>query len=134
MDQNVNNPDKKEMQSQKNIERIRSGKVFVPPVDIIETDEKITLMADMPGVDQQSINITLEQDKLMIQGNVEVDIPEDFSSFTHEYEIGDYERSFTLNEQIDREKIEATLKDGVLEVNLPKAEPAKPKKITIKAG
>jgi HSP20 family protein len=134
MAQKENNSEKKEMKTQENIERIRSGKIFVPAVDIIETDDFITLMADMPGVDKQAINITLEQHTLTIHGNIDPVIPEGFSTYVQEYEIGDFERSFTLNEQVDRENIEASLNNGVLEVRLPKAEPAKPKTITIKAG
>lgn len=116
------------------VERIRSGKVFTPPVDIYESAEEVVLLVDMPGADEKSIDITLEQNILTLQGRVESLAPEGFTLNYQEYETGDYLRSFTLSDTVEREKISASYKDGVLQLHLPKAEPAKPKKIAVKVG
>jgi len=123
---------KREAETVDKVERTRAGKVFVPPVDIYETDSDIFLVADMPGVDEKSIDVMLEKDVLSIKGRVKPFEPEGFDLAYGEYEVGDYERSFSLNEEIDQNKIEATYKNGVLKLRLPKAEPAKPKKIEVK--
>jgi len=115
-------------------ERTRSGRVYVPSTDIYETPEKIILLADMPGASSDSINVTLEQDVLTIQAQVSPKLPEGYDLVYNEYGIGDYYRSFTLNETVDRDKISAHLKNGVLELVLPKIEPAKPKQITVQIG
>ena len=115
-------------------ERIRNVKTFVPRVDIYETKEALFLIADMPGVDEKSVDVELEKNILTITGRVNIDEEKDKSIVYSEYEVGDYERTFTLSEEIDREKINATVKNGVLRLELPKAEKAKPKKIAIKAA
>jgi HSP20 family protein len=125
---------KREKEGMEKVERTRAGKVFVPPIDIVETNEDIVLIADMPGVEQKSIDITVEQDVLTIEGRVEPLIPEGYDLTYCEYEIGDFQRSFTLTDTIDRDKIEAAFKNGVLKLRLPKAEPAKPKKIDVKVN
>jgi HSP20 family protein len=115
-------------------ERIRNVKTFVPRVDIYENKDAIILIADMPGVDEKSVDVELEKNILTINGHVNVDEAKDKSMVYSEYEIGDYERMFTLSEEIDREKIHATVKNGVLCLELPKAEKVKPKKIAIIAA
>lgn len=125
---------KKESEKIDTVERIRSGKVFTPPVDIYESAEEVVLLIDMPGTDEKSIDITLEQNILTLQGRVNNPAPEGFTLNYQEYEIGDYLRSFTLSDTVDREGITASYKDGMLQLRLPKAEPAKPKKIAVKAG
>lgn len=125
---------KKESEKIDTVERIRSGKVFTPPVDIYESAEEVVLLVDMPGAGEQSIDITLEQNILTLQGRVDSLAPEGFTLNYQEYETGDYLRSFTLSDTVDRDKISASYKDGVLQLHLPKAEPAKPKKIAVKVG
>jgi len=115
-------------------ERIRNVKTFVPRVDIYETKDSLFLIADMPGVDEKSVDVELEKNILTITGRVQTDETKDKSIVYSEYEIGDYERAFTLSDEIDREKIYATVKNGVLRLELPKAEKIKPKKIAIKAA
>jgi HSP20 family molecular chaperone IbpA len=88
----------------------------------------------MPGVDENSVDITLEKNILTINGYVEAETPENYSLAYAEYEVGDYQRSFTLSNQIDFEKIEAAVQQGVLRLRLPKAGPAKARKITVKAA
>jgi HSP20 family protein len=115
-------------------EKIRNVKTFVPRVDIYETKESIFLIADMPGVDEKTVEVELEKNILTITGWTEDSKLKDHSLLFSEYETGDYERSFTLSDEIDREKINATVKQGVLLLELPKAEKVKPKKIAIKAA
>jgi len=115
-------------------ERIRNVKTFVPRVDIYETKEALFLIADMPGTDEKSVDVELEKNVLTITGHVNIDEAKDKSIVYSEYEVGDYERTFTLSDEIDREKINATVKNGVLRLELPKAEKAKPQKIAIKAA
>ena len=114
-------------------ERIRAQRAFVPRVDIYETDEAIAVVADMPGVDAQSVDITLEQNVLTINGYVNETRPEGYTLAYAEYRTGDYVRSFTLSNRIDQSKIEAAVKDGVLRLHLPKMHPTSTK-ITVSAG
>jgi HSP20 family molecular chaperone IbpA len=115
-------------------ERTRARKAFVPRADIYETDDELVVVADMPGVDENSVEVTLEKNVLTITGNVDLVQPENFSLAYAEYEEGDYERSFTLSNEIDLNRIEATVKDGVLRLHLPKIGEAKTKKIAVKAA
>lgn len=115
-------------------ERTRDRKTYIPRVDIHEVGENLYLLADMPGADESSVNITLEKDVLTIEGGVDEKVYGDRKASYAEYDIGDYYRSFTLSDEIDREKIEASMKNGVLRIVLPKAEPHKTKKISIHAG
>jgi HSP20 family protein len=112
-------------------EKIRNVKTFVPRVDIYETKEALFLIADMPGVDDKTIDVELEKNILTISGRVEDGKVKDYNLVFSEYEVGDYERTFTLSDEIDRDKIKATVKQGVLRLELPKAEKVKPKKIMI---
>ena len=126
--------EKQEVESVDGAERTRARRAYVPRVDIYETDDTIVLLTDMPGVDENSIDITLEKNVLTINGYVEGDDPDNYSLSYAEYESGDYERSFNLSNEIDRENIEATVKNGVLRLLLPKAAPAKTRKITVKGS
>jgi HSP20 family protein len=115
-------------------ERIRNVKTFMPRVDIYENKDSLFLIADMPGVDEKNVDVELEKNILTITGHVEDAAIKDFTLAYSEYEVGDYERAFTLSDEIDREKIKATVKNGVLRLDLPKADKVKPKKISIKAA
>lgn len=127
----------KDIQKTENVsaaERIRNVKTFLPRVDIYENKDSLFLLADMPGVDEKTVDIELEKNVLTITGRVENGHVKDAAIMYSEYEIGDYERVFTLSDEIDRDKIVATVKNGVLRLELPKAEKVKPKKIAIKAA
>jgi HSP20 family molecular chaperone IbpA len=115
-------------------ERTRDRPVFVPPVDIYETRDNIVVLAEMPGVVPDGVDITLERRVLTIRGRNAGPEHTGYQRVYNEYADGDYERVFTLSENIDRNRIEATLKDGVLHLVLPKAETAKPRKIELKAS
>ena len=124
---------KQEMEKGERIERSRAAKVFNPDVDIVERKNDIVVIADMPGIDEGSVDITLENNVLSIYGKVDWDVPEKLKLLHGEYGIGDYQRVFTLSGDVNREKIEATVNNGVLKIVLPKAEAAKTKKITVRA-
>lgn len=115
-------------------ERLSPRTTFIPRADISETDEKVLVIVDMPGGNEDTIDITLENNILSITGKSTFEAPEGYSLVFNEYESGDYERSFRITDQIDRQKIDALYKDGVLYLTLPKAEKAKAQKIKISAG
>ncbi|MCD6570015.1 MAG: Hsp20/alpha crystallin family protein [Deltaproteobacteria bacterium] len=114
-------------------ERTRAKRTFTPRVDICESGSDIVVFADMPGVNEGSANITLERGILTIEGFVEPNKLEGYDLAYAEYDVGDYYRIFTLSDAIDQDRIEASIKDGVLKLILPKAEPAKARKISVKA-
>mgnify|MGYP006296577345 CR=1 FL=1 len=115
-------------------ERTRDRRAFVPRADIYENEDQIVIVADMPGVDEETVDITLEKNVLTINGYVEEVRPdEDYALAYVEYRVGDYVRRFSVSNQIDQENIEATVRDGVLHLYLPKVKPTT-KKITVSAG
>jgi HSP20 family protein len=124
---------KQEMEKGERIERSREARIFNPDVDIVERKNDIVVVADMPGIDEASVDITLENNVLSIYGKVDWDVPEKLKLIHGEYGIGDYQRVFTLSGDVNREKIEATVNNGVLKIVLPKAEVAKTKKIAVRA-
>lgn len=115
-------------------ERIRARKAYVPRADIFETNESIVVVADMPGVDENSVDVTVEKGVLSINGYVEPVQPDNYSLAYAEYEEGDYYRRFTLSNEVDQDNIQATVKNGVLRLELPKLGPAQAKKISVKAA
>ena len=124
----------REKRSSMETESTRDRNVYVPRVDIMETNDAILLIADMPGVDKKSVNIALEKNILTIMGIIEPEHYKDYRIAFAEYNIGDYQRSFAISNVIDQDKIEASVKNGVLRLTLPKAEPARPKRIEVKAA
>jgi len=115
-------------------ERTRNTKIFIPKVDIYETPETMVLLADVPGIDENSVEVILDKNILRIHGTVEPVEKQERRLYYAEYDLGDYQRTFTLSEDVDREKIEASVKNGVLRVVLHKAAPVVAKKIAITAG
>lgn len=113
-------------------EQIRQRRVFTPRTDIFETHEDIVVLADMPGVHENNVDITLEQNTLTLNGFVEACSHDGYSLTFGEYGIGDYYRRFTLPNAVDRESISATMKNGVLKLVLPKSNGAKTRKITVR--
>lgn len=128
------NLQKQESATPEGTERIQTRKVYVPHVDILETDQALLLVSDMPGVDEKGVDITVEKNILTIKGAVTSDIPAGYKLSYEEYGVGDYERSFTLPNEIDRDGMQATIKDGVLKLTLPKAKQALAKKVAVTAG
>jgi len=115
-------------------EQTRPGLVFTPEVDIFETDQEITLLADMPGVAADQVTIDLRDGVLTINGDVKPWEGPEETDVLVEFEIGKYYRQFTLSDAIDQDKIDAKLEDGVLRLTLPKAQKAVPRQIAVKAG
>ena len=125
---------KEESATPQDTERVQSRKIYVPQVDILETDQALLLMSDMPGVDENGVDLTVEKNILKIRGAIASGIPAGYKLSYEEYGVGDYERSFTLPNEIDRDGIQATMKDGVLKLTLPKVKQAAAKKVTVVAG
>ena len=115
-------------------EQTRPGLVFTPDVDIFETDREITMLADMPGVAADGVNIGLREGVLTLSADIKPWEDARESDVLVEFEIGKYYRQYTLSEIIDQDRIEAKLEDGVLRLSLPKAEKALPRKIVIATG
>lgn len=116
------------------VETTPSSKVFVPQVDILESENQILLIADLPGVDQENLDVTLEKNVLTLRGTVKPHGPEGYQLAYAEYEVGNFERAFTVSNDIDRQGIEAVVKDGVLRLTLPKAKHAVLQKIAVKTA
>lgn len=114
-----------------NVTRMDDIPVFVPPTDIYEEDEAIVIVSDMPGVNQENLDVTLENDTLTVEGRQSVPEPPSHKQLHHGYDPGKYRRAFTLRTEIDKDKISAKIVNGVLTVKLPKSEETKPRKIEI---
>ncbi|HYA88104.1 MAG TPA: Hsp20/alpha crystallin family protein [Nitrospirota bacterium] len=124
---------KKEAATPEGVERTRPHKVYTPSVDILERKDEIVVTADLPGVDENSLDINLEKNVLTINGRVESEMPEPYRMAYAEYGVGDYQRAFTLSDEVDKERIHATMKNGVLRLVMPKATAAKARKIAVTA-
>jgi HSP20 family protein len=124
---------KQDVATQTRAEHTRPNKLYTPRTDIYESQDQLLLMADMPGVRQDTIDITLEQNVLTIYGRVEQPEFPGYSLSYAEYGVGDYRRVFALSNEIDREAIQASVKNGVLKLALPKSKRALPRKITVQA-
>jgi HSP20 family molecular chaperone IbpA len=107
---------------------------LAPAVDIAENESGITVFADMPGVAKDRLTIKVEGDNLTIEGQAQIDVPENIELLHSEVRSPYFRRSFTLSRDLDPAKIEATLKNGVLQMRIPKSEEARPKRIDVKVG
>lgn len=116
-----------------NPEQTRPGPVYMPAVDIFETESAITILADMPGVKADQLEIDLRENVLTLTGRTTTGGTSE-SEVLREYDAGTFHRQFTLAESIDQAKIDAKLADGVLRLELPKLERAKPRQITVRAA
>ena len=121
----------KEKQEVASPEQTVPGPYFVPAVDIFENEKEITLLADLPGVVADGLTIDLHEDVLTLVGETSPLGDDGEGKIVVEYDTGKYYRQFSLSDIIDQENIDAVLKDGVLRLTLPKAEKAKPRKITV---
>ncbi|MEJ5349502.1 MAG: Hsp20/alpha crystallin family protein [Desulfosoma sp.] len=130
-DKDIQVREKQEVQTQ--AETTRNIPVYMPAVDILETEEALTLVADMPGVSPENVDIDIRDDQLTIRGTVTLE-GEGETVLLREYGVGDYFRQFTLGRIIDQSKIEASMKNGVLTLTLPKVDKAKPRKVEVKTG
>jgi HSP20 family protein len=112
-------------------ERTRPGRTFVPYIDICETTESLWLWADMPGVDEQSVDVRVHNGVLTIEGRVTLSEYEDLSPVYTEYNVGNFLRRLALTDEVDADHIKARMVNGVLQLELPKAERAKPRRIPV---
>lgn len=112
-------------------EATRPGQYFQPAVDILETDDELIVLADMPGVTPDALDIQLEGDVLTIEGRVPGAEYHGLKPVYVEYNVGGFHRRFTIGESVDRDGIKAELRDGVLRLRLPKAERARSRRIQV---
>lgn len=104
---------------------------MMPPVDVIEDANGITLLADLPGVNKEGLKLQLDSDSLTIEGDVALNTPQGMASSYAEIRLPSYRRVFTLSKELDGEKTTAEFKQGVLTLHIPKAAHAQPKKIEV---
>ena len=129
---------KQELQVQKKREQDQGreatvpARVFLPLTDIYESQDALTVILEMPGVQKDNIDVRVEDGTLSIEGRLDLEKYQGLVPLYTEYNIGYYARSFRLSSKIDQSKIAADLKDGVLSLTLPKAEEAKPRTIKVK--
>jgi HSP20 family protein len=112
-------------------EKTTPGRYYVPAADIFETDEALTVILEMPGVQKNNVNIGLENDILRVDGQIDFSNYKEMEPVYTEYNVGHYTRGFTLSNKIDQSKISAQLDSGVLTLTLPKAKDALPRRITL---
>lgn len=109
-------------------------RAVLPPVDVFEDASGITLLADMPGVPKEKLELKVEGDALLIEGDVQSHTPDGLEALYAELRVPRYRRSFTLSRELDTTRIEANLKDGVLKLRIPKQAHAQPRRIAVTAG
>ena len=107
---------------------------MLPPVDVIEDAQGITLYADLPGVPKDKVTLHVEDDTLTIEGEVALPVPEGMQASHAEVQLPRYRRVFQLSKELDADKVTAELNHGVLKLRIPKAEHAQPKKVEIRVG
>jgi HSP20 family protein len=132
--------DKQELQVQekreveKAQEQTRPTRAFLPTADIFETEDALTVVLEMPGVDRNNIDVNVENGVLMIEGRIDFSKYEGLQPVYSEYNIGPFRRSFRISSRIDQDKIKAEMRDGVITLTLPKAEEAKPRRIEVRTS
>lgn len=107
---------------------------ILPAVDIFENDSGITVQADMPGVSRDRLDVHVDSDTLMIEGRAVIPMPEGMDALYADIRSTRYQRSFSLSRELDADRIEAGLKDGVLTLHIPKREEHRPRRIEVKTG
>jgi HSP20 family molecular chaperone IbpA len=115
-------------------EGTRPGMVFRPDVDILEREDAYLIYADLPGVDEQHVQVNLEKGVLSLDGELATAPEEAWNPIHAEYHIGSYHREFRLSDEIDASRVSASMRDGVLELRLPKTEQHQPRQIEVRAG
>jgi len=112
----------------------RAEASLLPPVDVIEDAQGITLYADLPGVPKDKVTLHVEDDTLTIEGEVALPVPEGMQASHAEVQLPRYRRVFQLSKELDADKVTAELNHGVLKLRIPKALHAQPKKVEIRVG
>jgi HSP20 family protein len=128
-------PQELQVQGKREVEKKQESTVparlFTPTADIFEDQNALHVVLEMPGVDKSNVDISVEAGVLHIEGRLDFSKYEGMQPVYTEYNIGHYRRSFTLSNKIDQNRIGAEMKDGVLTLTLPKAEEAKPRRISV---
>ena len=114
--------------------REQDTRAVLPRVDVFEDESGITLLADLPGVPRDQLELKVEGDTLWVEGTVQPQTPEGLEAIYAEVRVPRFRRSFSLSRELDAQRIDANLKDGVLTLRIPKAEHAQPRRITVQAG
>jgi HSP20 family protein len=112
-------------------EKTIPGRHFISTTDIFETDEALTVIMEMPGVEKKNVSIALENDLLHVEGQIDFSNYQGMDPVYTEYNVGHYARRFTLSGKVDRDNISAQLDDGVLTLTLPKVKEAMPRRISV---
>ena len=107
---------------------------YIPRVDVSYNEEETVIMADMPGVDNDNVDVSIKGDELIVTGKNSINIPQHFNIKWQEYKLGNYRKSFKMTDSVDTQKISAVMKDGVLKLTLPNKKQSIPVKIKVKAG
>ena len=130
--------ERKDVASRRSADIERYGResepVLRPPVDILEDSAGITVQVDMPGVSKDQLDIQVDKDSLVVEGNAKIDMPEGMEALYADVRLTRYRRSFALSRDLQADKIDATLKDGVLTVRIPKREEVRPRKIEVRTA
>jgi len=108
--------------------------VIVPEADVFEDSSGITLQLDMPGVAKDRLNLQVNQNALVIEGSAQISMPNDMAALHAEVRSTRYRRSFVLSEELETDTIDASLRDGVLTVRIPKRAELQPRRIEVRAG
>ena len=128
-------PQELQVQEKREVERQQEATVparaFLPPTDIFESDDVLTIVMEMPGVDREDVDVNVENGVLRVDGRLDFSKYEGMQPVYTEYNIGHYLRSFSLSSKIEQDRISAQMQDGVLTLLLPKAEEAKPRRISV---
>jgi HSP20 family molecular chaperone IbpA len=128
-------PQELQVQEKREVERQQEATVparaFLPPTDIFESDDLLTIVMEMPGVDREDVDVNVENGVLRVEGRLDFSKYEGMQPVYTEYNIGHYRRSFSLSSKVDQDRISAQMQDGVLTLLLPKAEEAKPRRISV---
>jgi HSP20 family molecular chaperone IbpA len=112
-------------------ERTVPGRFYVPYTDVYETEEALTVVMEMPGVSREAVNIELKEDVLRVEARIDFSKYGGMEPVYTEYNVGHWTRSFTVSDKVDRERIAATLEDGVLTLTLPKTPESRPRRISV---
>jgi HSP20 family molecular chaperone IbpA len=112
-------------------EKTVPARSFLPTTDIYETDEALTVVMEIPGVEKKDIDVDLESDVLRVEGRIDFSKYEGLEPLYTEYNVGHFARAFTLSRKIDQQQITAQVEDGVLTLTLRKAKEAQPRRIAI---
>jgi HSP20 family molecular chaperone IbpA len=129
--------EKQELQVQKKqeVEKAQESttptRAFIPSADIYESEDALTLVLEMPGVSRDGIDVTIEDGVLTVEGRIDFSKYEGLQPVYSEYNVGPYRRSFRISSQIDQGRIAARLQDGIITLDLPKAEATKPRRIEV---